>query len=431
MRRRAFLELGFAGLSLGNLGSLGCKQQKIPTLARAHVVVVGGGFGGLNAARALKGLAPDLAVTLIEPNLRPLVCPGSNAVIAGLQPLETLQHDPSASLHSLNIRTITARVAAINSVGRTLTLHDGVTLTYDRLIVSPGVDFDWEALAGYDESASQQAPHAWKAGEQTLLLQRQLQGLRRGGTVIITVPDNPYRCPPGPYERACLMAHYLKQHNPRAKLLILDAKTRFSKQAAFTRAWQTLYPGMIDWISPETTGRIDHVDVNQRIVETEFASHRADVLNVIPPQRAGRLAVMAGLADRSGWCPIDPLTFESTLQTGIHVIGDACAALPMPKSAFAAQNQARLCAAAIIALLQERQATTPRLINHCYSFVSPHQAISITAVYGYEKSSKGLTNLSGGETGPEDDWRREAVYANDWYHLLLEDTFGSSPHRSE
>ena len=424
MKRRAFVELGLTGLSLGILG---CKQQEQPGLAKAHVVVVGGGFGGLNAARALRRLAPELPVTLIEPNPRPYACPGSNAVIAGLQPMDTLQHDPSPSLNALNVRTLTARVAAIDNANRRLTLNDGATLTYDRLILSPGVDFDWEALEGYDESASLIAPHAWKAGEQTLLLQRQLQSMRPGGTVIITVPDNPYRCPPGPYERACLMAHYLKQHNPRAKVLILDAKTRFSKQAAFTQAWRTLYPGMIDWISSETTGRIDHVDVNQRVVETEFESHRADVLNVIPPQRAGRLAVLATLTDESGWCPVDPLTFESTRQSCIHVIGDACAALPMPKSAFAAQNQARLCAAAVIALLQDRPPATPRLINHCYSFVSPDQAISISAVYGYEASGKSLSTLSGGETGPADDWRREAIYATDWYHLLLEDTFGRPP----
>jgi sulfide dehydrogenase [flavocytochrome c] flavoprotein subunit len=424
MRRRAFLDLGLAGLSLSVLG---CKRQARAGLAKAHVIVVGGGFGGLNAAKALKRLAPELAVTLIEPNPRPFACPGSNAVIAGLQPMDTLQHDPSPSLNALNIRTLTARVAAIDNLNRRLTLNDDATLTYDRLIVSPGVEFDWEALEGYDESASLMAPHAWKAGEQTLLLQRQLQSLRPGGTVIIAVPDNPYRCPPGPYERACLMAHYLKRHNPRAKVLILDAKTRFSKQAAFTEAWRTLYPGMIEWISSETTGRIDHVDVNQRSIQTEFASHRADILNVIPPQRAGRLAALAGLADGSGWCPVDPLTFESTRQSGIHVIGDASAALPMPKSAFAAQNQARLCAAAIIDLLQDRPPVTPRLINHCYSFVSPNQAISITAVYGYEGSSKSLSNLSGGETGPADDWRREATFATDWYHLLMEDTFGHGP----
>ena len=424
MKRRAFLNLGWTGLSLSVLG---CKQRNQPGLAKAHVVVVGGGFGGLNAARALRRLAPELAITLIEPNPRPYACPGSNAVIAGLRPMDTLQHDPSPSLDALNIRTLTARVAAIDNANRRLTLNDGATLTYDRLILSTGVDFDWEAVDGYDESASLIAPHAWKAGEQTLLLQRQLQSLRPGGTVIITVPDNPYRCPPGPYERACLMAHYLKQHNPRAKVLILDAKTRFSKQAAFTQAWRTLYPGMIEWISSETTGRIDHVDVSQRIVETEFASHRADVLNVIPPQRAGRLAALAGLTDESGWCPVDPLTFESTRQSGIHVIGDACSALPMPKSAFAAQNQARLCAAAVIALLQDRPPATPRLINHCYSFVSPDQAISISAVYGYAASGKSLSTLSGGETGPADDWRREAAYATDWYHLLLEDTFGRTP----
>lgn len=385
--------------------------------------MAGGGFGGLNTARALRLLAPELTVTVIERDARYTMCPGSNQVIAGLRPASDLSHD-SVPRRPQDIHFLVSEITGVEPLQHRITLNDGTALPYDRLIMAPGIAFRWDSLEGYDEPASRDIPHAWRAGEQTALLARQLRALRDGGTVVITVPDNPYRCPPGPYERASLIAYFLKQHNPRAKVLILDAKTRFSKQPAFTAAWQRLYPGMIEWVSSEHEGKIDHIDSRNRVVHTEFNAYPADVLNVIPPQRAGRLAELAGLTDATGWCPVDPLTFESTLAPGIHVIGDACVASPMPKSAFAAQSQARICAAAVVNLLENKAPALPRLINHCYSFVDPEHAISVTGVYGYEAAQRTLEALASGETAPDGDWRKEAGYARDWYRLLIQQTFG-------
>ena len=429
--RRHFLSLGLGcgGLLLG-----ACKDtpSKAIDLSKAKVIVAGGGFAGLNAAKALKRIAPELQVTLVEKYRTYISCPGSNRVVAGMASFGSLSHDVSTGPESLGIQLIIDTITSINGDRKYITLSDGSRLSFDRLIIAPGMDLRWDAIEGYDEAASKLIPHAWKAGDQTLLLRRQIRALRRGGTVVITVPDNPYRCPPGPYERVSLMAHYLKTHNPRAKILILDAKTRFSKQPAFTHAWKTLYPGMVEWVSSEHEGRIDHIDTRHRVVHTEFNKHPADVLNVIPPQRAGKLVTLADLQDGTGWCPVDPLTFESTNIPGIHIIGDACIATPMPKSAFSAQSQARACASAVVELLSGQVPTSPRLINHCYSFVDPERAISVTGVYGYEPSNRALETLSSGETAPDGNWTQEGIYASDWYKLMMKETFGqeSSNQRS-
>lgn len=421
MNRRRFIQLAAGSLALG-----ACRPGSgvRPRLDKAHIVVVGAGFGGLNVARSLKRWAPELRVTLVERHRHYERCLGSNAVIAGLASPQGLVQNYLAAGETLGIRMVRANVLAVDATRRFARLENGDALPYDRLVVAPGIDLRWDAIAGYDETASHGVPHAWKGGPQTRLLQAQLAAMRPGGTIVITIPDLPYRCPPGPYERASLMAAYLRRHNPSGKIILLDAKTRFSKQAAFQQAWRSLYPGMIEWVSAEQEGNIDHIDISRRVVHTEFGRHAADVLNVIPPQRAGQLAWQADLADASGWCPVEPLTFESSRQPGIHVIGDAAAVSPMPKSAFAAQAQARVCATAIIASLSGLPSPPPRLINHCYSFVAADQAISVTGVYGYEPDGHRLSTLASGETAPDGAWRREAVYARDWYALLLEQTFG-------
>ncbi len=420
--RRHFLSLG---LGCGGLLLDACWQTQGTAnhLDRAKVIVAGGGFAGLNAAKALKRIAPELHVTLVEKKAAYLSCPGSNQVIAGMMPFSALAHDVASGATKMGVNVLASTIIGIDPQKKNITLTDGTQLPYDRLILAPGIDFRWDAIEGYNEAASKHIPHAWKAGAQTLLLQHQLRAMRTGGIVAITVPDNPYRCPPGPYERASLIAHFLKNHNPRAKILILDAKSRFSKQAAFTHAWQKIYPGMVEWISSEHEGRIDHIDTRHRIVHTEFNHHKADVLNVIPPQRAGKLVELADLQDPTGWCPVTPLTFESVKAPGIHIIGDACIATPMPKSAFAAQSQSRACASAVVALLSGKTPTHPILINHCYSFVDPERAISVTGVYSYQPSGKMLETLSSGETAPDGDWRQEGIYASDWYGLMMKETF--------
>jgi NADPH-dependent 2,4-dienoyl-CoA reductase/sulfur reductase-like enzyme len=248
-----------------------------------------------------------------------------------------------------------------------------------------------------------------------------------GGTVVISAPANPFRCPPGPYERASLIAHYLKASKPRSKLIILDAKDAFSKQRLFEAAWQELYSGLIEWVPLSAGGRVTEVDPATKTLVTEFGSHNADVVNVIPPQRAGAIAQIAGVADRTGWCPIDPVTFESRLQPGIHIVGDAAIGGAMPKSAFSANAQAKACAAAVAALLREREPAQPKLINTCYSLVAPGYGISIAGVYQPRDGLLAEVEGAGGVSSLDaarDVRELEAAYAEDWFRTITSEVFG-------
>ncbi len=286
----------------------------VPALAQspARVVVVGGGFAGATCARELK--RNGFTVTLVESNATYTACPFSNGVLAGLRPLTAQQFGYDA-LKKDGIVIAAQNATRVDPQARQVTLADGAALAYDRLVLAPGIDLRFDALPGYNEEAAQTLPHAWKAGEQTTLLRRQLEAMDDGGTVIIVAPANPFRCPPGPYERASLIAHYLKTQKPRAKLLILDAKDTFSKQKLFQDAWKALYPNL-EWVSLSSGGKVTEVVAKEKTLVTDFARHKADVANVIPPQRAGLIAPLAGVADRSGWCPIDPVTFESRQTPG-------------------------------------------------------------------------------------------------------------------
>jgi sulfide dehydrogenase [flavocytochrome c] flavoprotein chain len=394
--------------------------------AASRVVVIGGGFAGASCARALRQLDPGIAVTLVEPNTTFTACPLSNAVIAGLRELSAQQFTyERVAADGIVVARTTA--TAVDPHARSVTLRDGARLPYDRLVLAPGIDLRWGALPGYDEAAAEQVPHAWRAGEQTLLLRRQLEAMPDGGLVVITAPANPFRCPPGPYERASLIAHYLKTKKPRAKLLVLDAKDTFSKQRLFQAAWAELYPGLLEWVPLSKGGNVTAVEVTTRTVVTDFGRHKAAVANVIPPQKAGRIADAAGVADRSGWCPIDPVTFESRLQPNIHVIGDAAIAGAMPKSAFAANSQAKTCAAAVARLLKGTAPSTPKLINTCYSLVAPDYAISIAGVY--QPSSGQLADVPGaGGVSPTEAPRAtraaEAVLAEAWFRTIAAEVFG-------
>jgi len=332
--------------------------------SQGRVVVIGGGFAGASVARELRRLNNALSVSLIEANATYTACPLSNMVIAGHREI-TQQQFSYAALSADGITVIHHRAMSVDPERRVVELSSGKKLGYDKLILAPGIDLDWQALQGYDETAAELLPHAWKAGAQTTLLRDQLRDMRKGGLVVMSVPKSPYRCPPGPYERASLIAGYLKQNNPRAKVLILDSKDSFSKKPLFMSAWKSLYGDIIEWQGESDGATVTAVNADNRSVSTDFETVQADVANIIPPQRAGKIAHLAGVTDRSGWCPIEPVTFSSALQPDIHVIGDAAIANAMPKSAFAANAQAKLCAVQVTRLLNGESPVSGKLINTC------------------------------------------------------------------
>jgi NADPH-dependent 2,4-dienoyl-CoA reductase/sulfur reductase-like enzyme len=418
--RRDFLGLaGAASLAAATAGRSRAQAQP-------RVVVVGGGFGGATCARYLKRADPDIRATLVEPAPSFVTCPFSNAVLGGLRDLASITFD-YAQVQPHGVEVVQDSAASLDPDARSVTLASGRTLPYDRLVLSPGIGFRWGALEGYDAAAAERMPHAWKAGPQTALLRAQLEAMDDGGVVAIAVPEPPFRCPPGPYERASLIAHYLKTAKPRSKLLILDAGDSFSKQDLFTAAWQELYPGLLEWVPRSQGGQVIRVDPNAMVLHTDFEQVRVAVANVVPPQHAADIARAAGLDEGRGWCAVDGRTFESTVHPGVHLLGDAILAGAMPKSGFSANSQAKVCAAAIAALLRDRPLPEPALINTCYSLVAPDYGISIGGVYevldGEIVAIKGAGGVSPLDAD-RDFRRREADYARSWYANITTDMFG-------
>lgn len=410
----------------GALTAIGAPTVWAARQPKPKVIVIGGGFAGASCARFIKSEDGGVDVTLLEPNATYIACPLSNAVVAGLRELSAQQFG-YRSLRAQSIDVLHRRATAVDTEKRVVTLDDGRQLTYDRLVVAPGVDLRFDAIPGYTETTVEAMPHAWKAGEQTLLLRRQLEAMHDGGVVVMSAPANPFRCPPGPYERASLIAHFLKTRKPRSKLILLDAKDAFSKQKLFEAAWKELYPGIIEWVPLSSGGQVVRVEPATRTFVTEFATHKADVANVIPPQRAAAVATIAGVADQTGWCSVDPVTFESKLRPRVHVLGDAIIAGGMPKSAFAANSQARACAVAVVDLLRDRTPASPKLINTCYSLVAPDYGISIAGVY--QPANGLLTDVPGaGGVSPLDAPKsvraQEAVYAEAWFKTITSSVFG-------
>ena len=392
-----------------------------------RVVVVGAGFGGATCARQLRRLAPEIDVTLVERGERFVTCPFSNAVVAGLQNLDSVTHG-FEGLRRHGIRVLEAEAAAIDAEGGTVRLAGGGSLPYDRLVLSPGIDLAWNAIEGYDEEAAARMPHAWKAGAQTALLRRQLEAMEDGGLVVIAAPESPYRCPPGPYERASLIADYLNREKPRSKVLVLDAKDGFSKQGLFREGWDRLYPGVVEWVGFSGGGNVVAVDPGAMVVRTDFESFRADVANIIPPQRAARLVDTAGLAAGGDWCEVDQRTFESAVVPNIHLLGDAILAGAMPKSGFSANSQAKVCARAIAALMREEEPPEPVYVNTCYSLLAADYGISVAAVYRLDDEGEIAPVPGSGGVSPADaslEFRRaEADYARGWYASITADMYG-------
>jgi NADPH-dependent 2,4-dienoyl-CoA reductase/sulfur reductase-like enzyme len=397
-----------------------------PSLAQAaaRIVVIGGGFGGASCARALRQFDAKLQVTLIEPSRIFTACPFSNEVIAGLRELQAQQVNYD-SIAAEDVKVIAQAATKIDPQARSVGLADGGSVGYDRLVLSPGIDLRFDALPGYDEDAALKMPHAWKAGEQTILLRKQIEAMEDGGTVVLAVPAAPLRCPPAPYERASLIAHYLKNKKPRSKILILDAKDGFSQQRLFEAAWKELYPGMIERIALSQGGRVTSIDPATNTIITDFGNYTAQVASVIPPQKAGRIAEIAGAADNTGWCPIDPISFASKLVPNIHVIGDATIAGGIPKSASAAHAQGKASAAPIVNMLSGKSAETPRLTGACYNTVAPGYAFSLSGVYqpkdGQFAEVEGATSPV---NAPREVRAREAEAAENLFKKITVDIFG-------
>lgn len=431
--RRRFLELlGSAGglSALGLLSACGEKSGEGGKTAGspiARVVIVGGGFGGATCAKYLHRFAPDVAITLVERSRYFITCPFSNTVLSGINDMAYITHDYQGLRERYGIDVVHDTVTAIDPLAKRVSLRAGKQLDYDALVISPGIDFHWDAIDGYDAGVAETIPHAWQGGTQTEILRRQLEAMSDGGVVIIAPPQNPFRCPPGPYERASMIANYLKTSKPRSKILILDAKDTFSKQSLFMQGWEALYPGMIEWVSGSDLGEIERVDAGARTLYSSFdTAYQADVINLIPPQKAGQVARAAELVNADGWCPVNQRTFESDIHKDIHIIGDASVAGQMPKSGFAANSHGKVCAAALTAKFKGIEMPEPSYVNTCYSLVSPEYGISVAAVYrldeGQIKKVKGAGGVS--PLDADQDYRRaEARYAEGWYRSITTDAF--------
>ena len=422
--RRSFLKLVGAGAGAAGAAGLpmiGMAAELMPKSGR-RVVVIGGGYGGTIAAKYVRMLDKSIEVVMIEKNKQFVSCPFSNFYIAGLtndMNSLTIGYDKLTANHG--VKMVYAEVTGIDPAAKKVVTDQG-TLDYDRLIVSPGIDFRTEEIEGYDAKTAEIFPHAWKAGAQSTLLRNQLQAMKDGGTVIISMPLTPYRCPAGPYERSCLIAHYLKTHKPKSKLILLDANPDVvSKKPLFTKAWSTYYKDNFQYIGGK---KITKADTGAKLVSVEgIEDFKGDVINLIPPQRAGDIAVKAGLVgDDKKWCPVDAVSFESTKHKGIHIIGDATAlpsdGPPMPKSGYSANSQAKVCAMNVVNLLNGKETIEFSGINVCYSAVSDHESVSIAQVF---KLEGGKIKSSATAISPADFslGKAEHAYGESWLKNIL------------
>lgn len=429
LNRRDFVK---ATGGVAALGMLGTSSFAIGGASK-KVVIVGGGIGGATAAKYIRMADSSIEVTVIEANKHYHTCFMSNEVIGGERDMDSIKFGYSG-LQGHGVKVVHDKVTGIDAGARTVTTAGGHSFNYDRCIVSPGVSFRWDTIEGYDEKVAETIPHAWKAGPQTATLRKQLEAMKDGGTVIIAPPPNPFRCPPGPYERASQIAHYLKSHKPKSKILILDPKDKFSKFGLFMAGWKKHYGygtenSMIEWVKGADGGKIESVDAKAMTIQAAVESFKGDVLNIIPGQKAGTIAHMAGLANDSGWCPVDLKTFESTQHKHIHVIGDAAIQSPLPKSGYAANSEAKVCAAAVVALLNGHDTPQPSFVNTCYSLITPDDGISVAMVYNYADGKINKVAGSGGLTPGYDKTtmemrKREVLYAHSWFKNITADVFG-------
>lgn len=455
INRRQFIQ-AFAAVSAA-------PALSFPSIARAgakaKVVVIGGGYAGATAAKYVKLLDGNIDVSLIEPNALYVSCPLSNEVMVGHRDIGTLTVGYDG-LKKRGVKVLHDYVTRVDRARKVVTTKGGKTLPYDALIMAPGVDFHYVGIEGYNESMINDIPHAWKAGAQTLLLKKQLEAMRDGGVFVITVPKGPFRCPPGPYERASLVANYFQHHGKKkSKVIILDANDSHSKKGLFNQAWAKMYGwekeglgtnGMIEWVKGAEGGAINKLDAKTKTVSSDFVDVKADVLNIIPPHKAGKIAVDAGLAGETGnhfeqgWCKVVPMTMASAVDPNIYTIGDSCvagemstygnpnAAFDMPKSAHIAMTQAKVAAAAIVAKVNGLPTPQPYYANTCYSVVGDEYGISVAHLYRVENGTfkyipagSGVSPMAMPDKSPVPAIYRklEAEYADGWLRNVMADAF--------
>ena len=419
--RRSFLKL--VGAGAGAVGAVGLpmigQAAELMPKSGKRVVVVGGGYGGTIAAKYIRMMDKNIEVVLIERNDHFVSCPFSNLYLGGLLPdlsTLTIKYDKLAANHG--VKVVQAEVTGVDPAAKSVTTSKG-TIAYDRLVVAPGIDFRLDEMKGYDAAAMEIMPHAWKAGPQTILLRKQLEAMKPGGNVVISIPLAPFRCPPGPYERASMIAMYLKQHKPGSKVVILDANPDIvSKKGLFLKGWKKHYEGIIDYRAAK---KVTEVDTGKMAVMIEGLEEvQGAVINIIPPQKAGLIAHAAGLvgADKK-WCPVNPTTFESTLHKDIHVIGDSSIAGAMPKSGYSANSEAKVCATNIVALMNGKEITEMSAINTCYSYLSAKEAVSVTGVYKVNAEKQAIEGVAGSVAVSPDLSEVEAIYAESWLKNIL------------
>ncbi len=419
-RRQFGLLLGASAMALSMPAYL--RAQTKP-----RVVIIGGGAGGATAARYIaKDSEGAIDVTLIDASDQFTTCFFSNLYLGGFRTIESITHDWSRLEANNGIKKITGMAKAIDPSAKMVTMADGSTVPYDRLIVSPGIDIKYDSVPGYSAEAAEIAPHAWKAGPQTILLKSKLDALTDGQNIVMVAPPNPYRCPPGPYERISMMAHVLKSKGfTNSKIFVLDPKDKFSKQGLFAEGWENHYPGMVEWMGPDVHGGIKSVDVAAGKVETDLDTFEGALLNIIPAQQAGQIALDAGLADDKGFCPIDPASMRSAKDEAIFVIGDASIAGDMPKSGFSANSQAKIAAMNIRGDLTGAKVFPAKYSNTCWSLIATDDNVKVGGAY--EPKDGKITAVSNfvSQTG-EDAAMRKANFEESlgWYAGITSDMFG-------
>lgn len=420
------------GKMMGAAGSAVAASSVFSSFAYAQgkgkVVVVGGGAGGATVAHYVKKRAPNLDVTLVEVNPTYTTCFFSNLYIGGFRSFESITHSYDG-LKALGVNVVNDWADDVDTSAKTVSLRGGSKLSYDKLVLSPGIDLKYDTIEGYSPEAAEKMPHAWKAGVQTQILRRQLLDMENGGTVVLSPPTNPFRCPPGPYERASMIAHYLKYHKPDSKLLILDPKKKFSKQGLFMEGWKEHYAGLIEVrLTDEIDDhRVVRVDTNAMELETKAGEKvKAAVACVIPAQRAGKIAHMAGCAE-GDWCPIKPASFESAKVKDVYVLGDASIASKMPKSGFSANSQAKVVANDVTAKLAGKKKFPARFRNTCWSLISTNNGVKVGASYKAGDKAVDVTSKFISKTGEDADVR-SATYEESlgWYSGITADMFAKS-----